>query len=126
LRVVRRDDQDVVVTHRPSFGKPIGPVHTQWGSERDLKFDLLPTERTRSRQRRDLVECAPYQLGCFNEGRAFERALPCFAPQVSGFFNLPGLGPVTRQQFGLVFGNLSELALKGMRDASMKRASRLA
>ena len=46
--------------------------------------------------------------------------MPCFAPQVSGFFNLPGLGPVTRQQLGLVFGNLSELALKCEREARVE------
>jgi hypothetical protein len=33
---------------------------------------------------------------------------------------------VTRQQFGLVLGNLRELALQCFGDASMKRPSRLA
>ena len=49
-----------------------------------------------------------------------------FTPQGRGLLDQTSLSEVTRQQFGLVLGNLGELAFKGFGDTSVKRASRLA
>src|SRR5207248_3909388 len=43
-----------------------------------------------------------------------------------GFLDLPRLGAVTRQQLGLVLGDLRELTFEGFGDSGMKRPSRLA
>ena len=55
-----------------------------------------------------------------------QRPLSSLAPQSRSLLDQSGLGAVTRQQFGLVLGNLGELALESFGDASVKRASRLA
>ena len=51
---------------------------------------------------------------------------PALPHRPSGLFDQPSLGAVTRQEFRLVLGNVSELAFEGFGDAGVKRASRLA
>src|SRR4029077_14477988 len=77
-------------------------------------------------QGRDLVERTPELLCGFDQRRALRRPLSRFAPQPRGFLDLPGLGAVTRQQLGLLLGDLRELTFEGFGDSSMKCASRLA
>ena len=62
----------------------------------------------------------------FDQRRALQRPLSRLAPQARGLLDQAGLGAVTRQQFRLVLGNLSELAFKCFGDAGVQRASRLA
>ena len=69
------------------------------------------------------------RLSCssgLNQRRAFQRPLSRLAPQARCLLDQAGFGAVTRHQFGLVLGNLGELAFEGFGDASVKRASRLA
>jgi len=61
----------------------------------------------------------------FDQRRARLRLLSRLAPQASGLLDLPRLRAVTREQFGLVLGNVSELIFEDVRDVSMKSASRL-
>ena len=98
----------------------------EWGYERDLKLDLLATQRGRGGQGRDLVEGARELLCGFDQRRALQRPLSRFAPQARGLLDQPSLGAVTRQQLRLALGNLGELAFEGFGDAGVKRASRLA
>src|SRR5215467_5722018 len=68
----------------------------------------------------------PELLCGFNQRRAPRRPLSRFAPKPRGFLDLPRLGAVTRQQLGLVLGDLRELTFEGFGDPGMKRTSRLA
>ena len=95
------------------------------GYERDLKLDLLATQRGCGGQGRDLIECAGELLCGFDQRRALQRPLSRLAPKARGFLDQPGLGAVTRQQFRLTLGDLSELAFQGFGDASVQRAPRL-
>ena len=80
--------------------------------ERDLKLDLLATQRGRGGQGRDLVKGARELLGGFDQRRTLQRPLSSFAPQARSLLDQSGLGAVTRKQFGLVLGNLGELAFE--------------
>jgi hypothetical protein len=97
----------------------------EWGYERDLKLDLLATQRRRGGQDRDLGKRAGELCSGFNQCRALQRPPSRFAPQARGLLDQAGLGAVTRQQLGLVLGDLGELAFKRFEDTGMKRASRL-
>ena len=57
---------------------------------------------------------------------ATTRSQPHGEGKAGSFRDKPSLGAVTRQQLGLVLGNLDELAFEGFGDTRMKRASRLA
>ena len=94
--------------------------------ERNLKLDLLATQRGGGWQGHNLVEGACELLYGFDQRRALQRPLTGLAPQARGLLDQPSLGAVTRQQFRLTLGNLRKLALKGFGDASVKRTSRLA
>ena len=94
--------------------------------ERDLEFDLLATQRGRSGQGRDLVECARELLRGLDQRRARQRPLSRLAPKARGLLDQASLGAMTRQQFGLVLGNVRELTFQGFGDASVKCASGLA
>src|SRR5262249_18448921 len=74
----------------------------------------------------DLVERTPELFRGFDQRRALRRPQAGFAPQRRGFLDLPRLGAVTRQQLGLVLGDLGELTFEGFGDSGMKRTSRLA
>ena len=100
-------------------------VH-EWGYERNLKPDLLTTQRRSAWQGGDLVESTGELRHCFHQRRALQRPLSSFAPQAYGLLDQAGFGAVTRKQFRLTLGDLRELALKRLGDASVKRASRLA
>jgi hypothetical protein len=96
------------------------------GDERDLKFDLVATQRRRAGQGRDLLE-RPRELGRgFGQRRAVERPLSRLAPQARGLLDQPGLGAVMRQDLRPALGSLGELAFDGFGDPGVKRASRLA
>src|SRR5215472_4403375 len=98
----------------------------EWGYECNLELDLFATQRGRGGQGRDLVERKCELLYGFNQRGALRRALACFAPQPRGFLDLPCLGAMSRQQLGLILGDLRELTFEGCGDSSMKRAPRLA
>jgi hypothetical protein len=98
----------------------------EWGYERDLKFDLLATQRRSGRQGRDLGKRTRELLCSFNQRRALQRLPSCFAPQAHSLLDQAGFGAVTRQQLWLRFRNLGELGLKGFGDTGVQRASRLA
>ena len=74
--------------------------------ERDLKLDLFAAQRWCWRERRDLRECPRKLAYCFNEGRAFQRPVSRLAPKARCPLDQASLGAMTRQQFGLVLGNL--------------------
>ena len=120
------DQQTRPLRSRLGFRRSIPfDVHER-GYERDLKLDLLATQRGSAGQSRDLIEGAGELLYSFNQRRALQRPLSRFAPQARRLLDQPGFGAVTRQQLRLVLGNLGELAFEGFSDASVKRASRLA
>src|SRR5262249_36608977 len=96
------------------------------GYERDLKLDLLATQRGRGGQGRDLIESTGGLRDCLNQRRAIERPPSRFAPEKRGLLDQSGFGAVTRQQLRLVLGSLRELGLKGFSDTGVERASRLA
>ena len=98
----------------------------QRGYERDLKLDLLATQRGRARQGRKLVKRARKLRHSFDQCRTLQRPLSRLAPQARSLFDQSGLGAMTRQQLRLVFGNLRELAFKCFGDTGMKRPARLA
>jgi hypothetical protein len=59
---------------------------------------------------------SPRELLCrLNQRGARQRALSRSAPQSGGFFNQASLCAMTRQQLGLVLGNLRKLAFEGFR-----------
>ena len=96
----------------------------KWRYERDLKLDFFATQRGSNGQSRYLVEGTCELRYGFNECRALQRPLSRFAPQARGLLDQTRLSKVTREQFGLVLGNLAEFAFEGFSNASVKRASR--
>ena len=120
------DQQTCPLRSRLGFRRSIPFDMDEWGYERDLKLDLLATQRGRGGQGRDLVKGTRELLYGFDQRRALQRPLSRFAPQARGLLDQPGLGAVTRQQLRLALGDLGELAFEGFGDASVKRASRLA
>ena len=120
------DQQTCLLHSRFGFRRSIAFDMDERGYERDLKLDLLATQRGRGGQGRDLVERARELLYGFDQRRALQRPLSRLAPQARGLLDQPSLSAVTRQQLRLVLGNLGELAFEGFGDAGMKRASRLA
>ena len=90
--------------------------------ERDLKLDLLTAQRGRGRQGRDLAEGTRELRHSLYQRRALQRPLSCFAPQARGFLDLARLGAVTRQQLGLAFSDVREVAIECFGDAGVKRA----
>ena len=81
----------------------------------DLKLDLFLTQGGRAGQCRDQVERTPELFRGFDQRRALRRPLPRFTPQPRCFLDLPGLGPVTRQQLGLVLSDLRRADFRGFR-----------
>jgi hypothetical protein len=96
----------------------------KWRNERDLKLDFFSTQRGSSGQGRYLVEGTCELRYSFNECRALQRALSRFAPPASRLLDQTRLSKVTREQFGLVLGNLDEFAFERFSNASVKRTSR--
>src|ERR1700746_2889050 len=95
----------------------------EWGYECNLKVDFFATQGGRGGQGRGLVERTPELFRGFDQCRALRRPQSGFAPQRRGFLDLPRLGAVTRQQLGLVLGDLRELTFEGFGDSGMKRTS---
>ena len=98
----------------------------QGGDKRDLQLDLLATHSGSGRQGRDQFQAARQLLYGFSQGRTIQRPLSSLVQQTHSLLNLPSFSAVTRQQFGLVFGNLRELAFQSFRNASVECASRFA
>jgi len=109
-----------------SFGRSIAfDVHER-GYERDLKLNLLATQRWRRGQGRDLDNRSRILLGGFDQGRTVQRALSRLAPKVRGLLDQARFGTVSRQQFRLIVSKLGKVAFKFFRYATMEGASRLA
>ena len=74
------DQQTSLLCCRLGFRGGIAFDMDEWGDERDLKLDLLTTQRRRARQGRDLLE-GPGELGRgFSQRRARLRLLTRLAP----------------------------------------------
>src|SRR5215468_5575404 len=120
------DQQTCPLHGRPGFRRRVAPDMQEWGYECNLKLDFFATQGGRGGQGRDLVERTPELFRGFDQRRALRRPQSGFAPQRRGFLDLPRLGAVTRQQLGLVLGDLRELTFEGFGDSGMKRPPRLA
>src|SRR5215831_3411384 len=120
------DQQTCPLHGRPGFRRCVAVDMEEWGYECNLKLDFFATQGGRRGQGRDLVERTPELFRGFDQRRALRRPQSGFAPQRRGFLDLPRLGAVTRQQLGLVLGDLRELTFEGFGDSGMKRTSRLA
>src|SRR6516165_4086944 len=103
------DQQTCSLLGRLGFRRSIASDMDKWGYERDLKPDLIATQSWCAWQGRDLTEGAGELLYGFDQRRALDRPLSCFAPLKRGLFDQPSFGVVARQQLGLVLSNLSEL-----------------
>src|SRR6266516_3104232 len=120
------DQQSCPLNSRPGFRRRVAADMEEWGYECNLKLDFFTTQGGRWGQGCDLVERTPELFRGFDQRRALRRPQSGFAPQRRGFLDLPRLGAVTRQQLGLVLGDLRELTFEGFGDSGMKRTSRLA
>src|SRR6266699_4653895 len=120
------DQQSCPLNSRPSFRRRVAADMEEWGYECNLKLDFFTTQGGRWGQGCDLVERTPELFCGFDQRRALRRPQSGFAPQRRGFLDLPRLGAVTRQQLGLVLGDLRELTFEGFGDSGMKRTSPLA
>src|SRR5262245_4423731 len=120
------DQQTCPLHGRPGFQRRVAADMEEWGYECNLKLDFFATQGGRGGQGRDLVERTPELFGGLNKRRALRRPQSGFAPKCCGSLHLPGLGAVTRQQLGLILGELCELTFQGFGDSGMKRTSRLA
>ena len=100
------NQQTCPLRSRLGFWRGIALDMDKWVYERDLKLDLLATQRGSGGQGRNLGEGARELLCGLGQRRARQRPLTGFAPQERGLLNQPGLGVVTRQQFRLVLGNV--------------------
>src|SRR5258708_24910458 len=120
------DQQSCPLNSRPGFRRRVASDMEEWGYECNLKLDFFTTQGGRWGQGCDLVERTPELFRGFDQRRALRRPQSGFAPQRRGFLDLPRLGAVTRQQLGLVLGDLRELTFEGFGDSGMKRTSRLA
>ena len=79
------DQQTRLLHSRLGFRRRIPfDVHER-GYERDLKLDLLATQRRRGGQGRDLVKCARELLYGFDQRRALQRPLSRLAPKARAF-----------------------------------------
>src|SRR5215831_9428197 len=120
------DQQTCPLHGRPGFRRRVAADMEEWGYECNLKLDFFATQDGRGGQGCDLVERTPELFGGLNKRRALRRPQSGFAPKCCGFLDLPRLGAVTRQQLGLILGDLCELTFQGFGDSGMKRTSRLA
>src|SRR5947199_10337620 len=116
------DQQSCPLNSRPGFGRRVAADMY----ECNLKLDFFATQGGRWGQGRDLVERTPELFRGFDQRRALRRPQSGFAPQRRGFLDLPRLGAVTRQQLGLLLGDLRELTFEGFRNSAMQCTSSLA
>ena len=79
------DQQTCPLHSRLGFRRGISFDMDEWGYERDLKLDLLATQRGRGGQGRDLVEGARELRYGFDQRRARQRPLSRFAPKPAAF-----------------------------------------
>src|SRR5437016_3898057 len=120
------DQQTCPLHGRPGFRRRVAADMEEWGYECNLKLDFFATQGGRGGQGRDLVERTPELFRGFDQRRALRRPQSGFAPQRRSFLDLPRLSAVTRQQLGLVLGDLRKLTFEGFGDSGMKRTSPLA
>ena len=95
------DQQTCPLRSRLGFRRRISFDMDEWGYQRDLKLDLLATQRGRGGQGRDLVKGTGELLDSFDQRRALQRPLSRFAPPFDGRFGEARLGEVVRQQLRL-------------------------
>src|SRR4029077_7686182 len=120
------DQQSCPLNSRPGFWCRVASDMEEWGYECNLKLDFFTTQGGRWGQGCDLVERTPELFRGFDQRRALRRPQSGFAPQRRGFLDLPRFGAVTRQQLGLLLGDLGELTLEGFGNSAMQRTSLLA
>ena len=80
---------------------------------RDLKLDLLPAQRGRTGQGRELIKRPVKLRRSFYHCRTRHGTLPRLAPKARSLFNQPGFGVVTRQNLRLVLSDVSETRFRG-------------
>ena len=83
------DQQTCPLRSRLGFRRGISFDMHERGYERDLKLDLLATQRGRGGQGRDLGKRARELLHGFNQRRALQRPLSRLAPQARGLLDQP-------------------------------------
>src|SRR5262249_14079383 len=93
--------------------------------ERDLKPNLLATQRGSSGQSSNKVERAGELSYRFYQRRTRQRLLSRFAPQARCFLNQARLGAMARQQLGLALNDFGELTFNSFRDTRVEYPSRL-
>ena len=114
------DQQMCPLRSRLGFRRRISFDMHEWGYQRDLKLDLLATQRGRGRQGRDLVE-GPCELLCgFNQRRSLQRPLSRFAPPFDRGLGQARLGEVMRQQLRLGRSGGGELVAQNLANAAVQ------
>src|SRR5207344_815869 len=93
----------------------------EWCYERDLKVDLVATQRGSTGQRRDLAECTRELLCCFDQCGALQGAVPSFAPPFHSCFAEARLGEMMRQQLRLGRTVADETVAQCLADATVKK-----
>ena len=79
------DQQTGPLCGRLGFRRGIAFDMEERGYQRDLKLDLLATQRRRAGQGRDLLERTRELCHGFDQRRALERPLPRLAPEPAAF-----------------------------------------
>ena len=88
--------------------------------ERDLKLDLLATQRGRGGQGRDLVKRTCELLCGFNQRRALQRPLSRFAPPFDRSLGQARLREVMREQLRLGRSGGGKLVAQNLGDAAVQ------
>ena len=114
------DQQTCPLRSRLGFrcGKPFDME--EWGYERDLKLDLLATQRGSGRQGRDLVQGSGELRRGFNQRRALQRPLSRLRPPFDGRFGEARLAEVMCQQLGLDRSGGGEIIAQDLGDAAVQ------
>src|SRR6516162_9815771 len=103
-------DQQAGALHgRLSFGRDISPDMEERGYERDLKLDLLATQRRSGGQGGNLVQSKGDLHHGLNKRRALQRPLSGFAPPFDCRLGHASLGEVMRKQLRLGRGGTRKL-----------------
>ncbi len=96
------------------------------GYEGDLKLDLLPAQRGRRGQGRELIKRPVKLRRSFHHCRTRHGTLPRLAPKARSLLGQPGICAVARQNLRLVLSDVREVPFEGFGNASVQRTSRLA
>ena len=93
------------------------------GNQRNLNFYFFAAKNRRSGDYCDEFESARKLSYSLHQRKTFQRPPSSPSPQARRPLDQPSFGAVTRQQFGLVLGNVRELAFEGFGNPGVKRAS---